>query len=119
MASTIRDRLSTGLSGVAGEYFVAAELSRRGYVASINLKNTKGVDILVMNQEATRTSMIQVKTFQGSKREWILSKKADSVEGPGCSTSSSSYMDWKVDQSFSSYQVRSSPSTLVRTIRIG
>lgn len=76
------DRLSTGLSGVAGEYFVAAELSRRGYEASINLKNTQGVDILVMNEEATRTAMIQVKTFQGSKREWILSKKAERISGP-------------------------------------
>lgn len=76
------DRISTGLSGVAGEYFVAAELSRRGHVASINLKNTQGVDILVMNEEATRTAMIQVKTFQGSKREWILSKKAECISGP-------------------------------------
>jgi hypothetical protein len=39
-----RSRLSTGLSGVAGEYFVAAELSRRGYIASITLRNTRGVD---------------------------------------------------------------------------
>ena len=41
-----RSRLSTGLSDVAGEYFVAAELSRRGYVASLTLRNTRGIDIL-------------------------------------------------------------------------
>ncbi|PIW68446.1 MAG: aspartate ammonia-lyase, partial [Candidatus Omnitrophica bacterium CG12_big_fil_rev_8_21_14_0_65_42_8] len=33
------------LSGVAGEYLVAGELSRRGYIASITLRNSKGVDI--------------------------------------------------------------------------
>ena len=38
-------KLSSLLCGVAGEYFVAAELSRRGYIASITLRNTLGVDI--------------------------------------------------------------------------
>ena len=38
-------KVSSILIGVAGEYFVAAELSRRGYVASITLRNTKGIDI--------------------------------------------------------------------------
>jgi hypothetical protein len=42
------------LAGVAGEYFVAAELSRRGWIASISLRNTRGIDILVTNQEASR-----------------------------------------------------------------
>lgn len=37
-------KLSSVLSGVAGEYYVAAELSKRGYIASITLRNTKGVD---------------------------------------------------------------------------
>ena len=36
---------SSILTGVSGEYFAAAELSRRGYVASITLRNTKGIDI--------------------------------------------------------------------------
>jgi len=38
------------LTGVAGEYFVAAELSRRGYIASISLRNTRGIDIVATNQ---------------------------------------------------------------------
>jgi hypothetical protein len=33
-------RISGVLSGVAGEYLVAGELSRRGYIASIPLRNT-------------------------------------------------------------------------------
>jgi hypothetical protein len=72
-----RSRLSTGLSGVAGEYFVAAELSRRGYVASLTLRNTKGIDILASNLDATRSVGIQVKTNQGSGKGWVLNKKAE------------------------------------------
>lgn len=62
-----RSRLSTGLSGVAGEYLVAAELSRRGYIASITLRNTRGIDILASNADATRSVGIQVKTNQRAR----------------------------------------------------
>lgn len=72
-----RSRLSTVLSGVAGEYFVAAELSRRGYIASITLRNTQGIDILASNGESTRTVGIQVKTNQGSCQEWMLNSKIE------------------------------------------
>lgn len=69
--------LSTTLSGVSGEYFVAGELSRLGYIASITLRNTRGIDILVSNASATRQIGIQVKTRQGSRPEWVLSEKAE------------------------------------------
>lgn len=64
-------------AGVSGEYFVAAELTRRGYIASITLRNTKGIDILASNQNATRSLSIQVKTHQGSGTSWILGEKAE------------------------------------------
>ena len=72
-----RSRLSTGLSGVAGEYLVAAELSRRGYIASITLRNTRGIDILASNADATRSVGIQVKTNQRSARSWVLNEKVE------------------------------------------
>ncbi len=72
-----RSRLSTGLSGVAGEYLVAAELSRRGYIASITLRNTRGIDILASNADATRSVGIQVKTNQRSSRSWVLTDKVE------------------------------------------
>lgn len=75
-------RLSTILSGVAGEYFVAAELSRRGYIASVTLRNTRGVDILAANEAGTKTAQIQVKTNQDSNRVWLLNKKAESFSSP-------------------------------------
>jgi hypothetical protein len=65
------------LSGVAGEYFVAAELSRRGYIASISLRNTRGIDIIVTNQTAARSVTIQCKTNQGGKRVWLLNEKCE------------------------------------------
>lgn len=71
-------KLSPLLSGVAGEYFVAAELSARGYIASITLRNTKGVDILCSNANASKTVGIQVKTNKSSRREWVLNQKAES-----------------------------------------
>ena len=66
------------LAGVAGEYFVAAELSRRGHIASISLRNTRGIDILATNASASRSVTIQCKTNQLSKTSWMLSDKCES-----------------------------------------
>ena len=70
-------RLSPILSGVAGEYLVAGELTRRGCIASITLRNTKGVDILVSNEDTSRTIGIQVKTNQDNAKWWLLGQKAE------------------------------------------
>jgi hypothetical protein len=75
-----QSRLSSGLSGIAGEYFVAAELSRRGYVASLTLRNTRGIDILASNVDATRSVGIQVKTKQGRGPEWVLTQKVETLD---------------------------------------
>lgn len=69
--------LSSIQTGVAGEYFVAAELSRRGFVASLTLRNTRGIDILASNADATRSVGIQVKTCQGTRADWMLNAKAE------------------------------------------
>lgn len=65
------------LVGVAGEYFVAAELSRRGYIASISMRNTRGIDILATNEKATRSVTIQCKSNQDGGSSWILNEKAE------------------------------------------
>ena len=72
-------KVSSILTGVAGEYFAAAELSRRGYVASITLRNTKGIDIIATNEEGSKTINIQVKTSGLKTRGWILNKKAEEM----------------------------------------
>ena len=73
-------KISSILTGVAGEYFVAAELSLRGYVASITLRNTKGIDIVVSNEEGNKTVNIQVKTNRRKKPQWIMNKKAENIK---------------------------------------
>ncbi len=70
-------KITSILAGVSGEYFVAAELSRRGYICSVTLKNTKGIDVLVCNENATKTLGIQVKTNQINKTEWLLNEKSE------------------------------------------
>ncbi|MEJ7575884.1 MAG: hypothetical protein WKF74_02640 [Pyrinomonadaceae bacterium] len=74
-----KTKLPKVLSGVAGEYFVAAELSRRGYIASITLRNTRGVDILVANADVSKSVGIQVKTNQNSVRSWMMNEKVESI----------------------------------------
>ena len=73
--------LTSLLSGISGEYYVAAELSYRGYIASITLRNTRGIDILASNSEAKKVIGIQVKTNKIGKRSWILNNKAEKYYG--------------------------------------
>jgi len=73
-------RLHATQSGVAGEYFVAAELSRRGYVATLTLRSTRGIDILASDADSTRSVGIQVNTSQYKSPTWLASKKAEDSE---------------------------------------
>lgn len=73
----MEEKLSNILAGISGEYYVAAELSRRGFITTLTLKNTKGVDILASDENAKRTIAIQVKTTKGKKNEWFLSEKSE------------------------------------------
>lgn len=68
------------LVGASGVSFTAAELSRRGYVASVTLRNTRGIDILATNAEATRSVGIQVKTNRGKNKDWMLDHKAEEYQ---------------------------------------
>jgi hypothetical protein len=70
----------TELTGVAGEYFVAAELSRRGLIASVSLRTTRGIDILVTDPDAKRQVTIQCKTRRKAGKKWILNKKCEEVQ---------------------------------------
>lgn len=70
-------KLASALSGVAGEFFVAAELSRRGYIATLTQRNAKGIDILVSNADGSKLFSLQVKTNQKSQTYWLLNEKAE------------------------------------------
>ena len=66
--------LESTLVGVAGEYYVAAELTMRGHIASITLRNSRGVDIIASNSDASKSVSIQVKTINSSKPKWLLNQ---------------------------------------------
>ena len=72
-------KVSSILTGVSGEYFAAAELSRRGHIASITLRNTKGIDIVASKEDGSKTINIQVKTSSKNTKGWMLNKKAESM----------------------------------------
>lgn len=76
--------------GLAGEYYVLAQLTARGMIATLTLSNTKGVDILVTNQEINKLFKVEVKTTNskpGYDRlfsekpvyHWALSKKHETI----------------------------------------
>jgi hypothetical protein len=46
-------------------------------VATLTLRNTRGIDILASNADATRSVGIQVKTCQGTRPIWMLNAKAE------------------------------------------
>jgi hypothetical protein len=56
-----RDRGQTIRTGIAGEFFVAAELSKRGWIATLTAKNTPDVDVLVSRPTGDTHARIQVK----------------------------------------------------------
>lgn len=70
-------KLESTLVGVAGEYLVAGELSLRGHIASITLRNSRGIDIIASNSDATKSASIQVKTNSKGEGKWILNQKSE------------------------------------------
>lgn len=71
-------KLESQLVGVAGEYLVAGELTLRGYLASLTLRNSKGIDIIASNSDASKSISIQVKTNSDGGNSWILNNKSES-----------------------------------------
>jgi len=72
--------IDRSLTGSAVEYFVAAELSQRGIVATLTLKNTPYIDILAINLLKEKTANIQVKTMLfNNNAGWRLGKKDEST----------------------------------------
>lgn len=73
-------RTAYNITGVAGEYFVAAELSRRGWIATMTIKNTPNIDIIATTIDGRRSLSIQVKTRStGNRQGWILNKGIETL----------------------------------------
>jgi len=77
----VNDSRSTyNITGVSGEYFVAAELSRRGWIATVTLKNTPNIDVIATSLDGSKSLNIQVKTRSiKNKQGWILNKSIETL----------------------------------------
>jgi hypothetical protein len=69
------------LVGDAGQFFAAAELSRRGFVAALTIANAPSFDILATTTDGERQVAIQVKTTSAGRKEWMLNEKAENIMG--------------------------------------
>lgn len=77
-----KNKKKLNIVGVAGEYFVAAELSQRGVVATLTLKNTPYIDILATNLETGKSANVQVKTMSvENKAGWHLNPRDGEPSG--------------------------------------
>ncbi|MCC5453365.1 hypothetical protein LMJ53_16745 [Rheinheimera sp. UJ51] len=77
-------------TGLAGEFYTLAQLTHRGLIATLTLGNTKGVDILVTNQEINSLFKVEVKTTVNKPRKeklfgheeffmWTMGKKHEEI----------------------------------------
>lgn len=72
-------RLSISI-GNCGEYFVAAELERRGFSVAIPMSNTPNFDILAINRQTYKQYAIQVKTTSYGANKWFVNDKVQGLE---------------------------------------
>ncbi|MEX0596928.1 MAG: aspartate-ammonia lyase [Candidatus Paceibacterota bacterium] len=73
-----QNKINSGLIGASGEFLVAHELSKRGVIVTLTIKNTPKIDILATNPETGAFANIQVKTRSAeNKQGWKLTKKVE------------------------------------------
>lgn len=72
------DNINTGNSG---EYFVAAELERRGFIVAVPMSHVENFDILAIHRKTYRQYAIQVKTTRYKQRKWTLTAKNETLVG--------------------------------------
>lgn len=70
------------MTGMRGVYLVAAELSKKGFIASPTSRSAMGADILVTDQRCSRAWSVQVKTNAKTHSFWLLSGKTKETVSP-------------------------------------
>lgn len=60
----VKTRADGQLSALAGEFFVAAELLKRGFQTSVTFGNAKSIDLLAHNPTIDHTFAVQVKALR-------------------------------------------------------
>lgn len=65
MMNSKTEKLPKNSSGLSGEYFVAAELYRRGYSVGMTIGNAKAIDLFAEKDDVVH--QVQVKTIRNTK----------------------------------------------------
>lgn len=73
-----KKRADGQVTGLAGEFFVAAELLKRGYQTSVTFGNAKSIDLLTYNPSTGMTFTVQVKALRKMNYFPIQPTKVDS-----------------------------------------
>ena len=73
-------KLSTKRIGDVGELFVAAELTRRGYIVTFTSPNTKSIDLIVINEDGSKMKNIQVKATGENISKWKMDKDDEQIK---------------------------------------
>lgn len=59
-----KKKVENQLTGISGEFFVAAELAKRNFQVALTLGNAKGIDLFATNQLTEKIFEIEVKTLR-------------------------------------------------------
>lgn len=76
--------MNAQLTGAAGVFHVAAELSMAGWVALPSIRNVKGADILIADPDGKRFVFIQVKSSKSKVTFWPIGECARTWKGRNC-----------------------------------
>jgi len=76
----IQPKVTPYTKGMAAVYFVAAELSTRGYIVTTTARNAPSVDVMVTTSDMKKTFNIQVKT--STQPYFLLRKDAKKMSSP-------------------------------------
>lgn len=78
MASVTGDK---ALIGAAGVHFVVSELSLRGLVALPTIRNTRGIDVVVVSSDGSWHANLQVKSSKNRVNFWPVGAKYGDFSG--------------------------------------
>ena len=76
-----KSRVDNALIGAAGVHFVVSELSLRGLIALPTIRNTAGVDVVVVSADGSWHANLQVKTSRNKVGFWPVGKRYEQVCG--------------------------------------
>jgi hypothetical protein len=67
---------------MAGVYFVAAQASLRGLIASPTSRSAMAADLLITDSECRRAYSVQVKTNRATFGFWLMGKRCQDMVSP-------------------------------------